>query len=252
MKSVKEINAIITKLVNEVKAYEEQGDKFTNEAKALYNSWRGTTSRFENREDDPEYIKYKKLHQDADAAYIKAAETNKIIVVWRFNLMHAKKAELLPVWVEVMKAYEGKQIGKARENEIREKLKSLGITGYFSKYAYSSPKISLSYLNGGYCYGSDYIELSGDYNITFWDNNNRFVMPDLSSFKFYGESTPYIENPKQYIKQLERAAAKARTAAAVYNKVLHDYNAAAIPGFRQIETYHDNPGSVAEYFRITK
>ena len=45
MKSVKEINAIITKLVNEVKAYEDQGSKLLDEAKALYNSWRGTTSR---------------------------------------------------------------------------------------------------------------------------------------------------------------------------------------------------------------
>lgn len=253
MKSVKEITAIISKLSNQAAALEKQGGAFLDQAKALFESWRGTQSRFADRETDPEYIKYKALHADADAAYIKAGELKKIIVVWKYNLMHAKKAELLPIWAGVMSEYQGKQIGVTREKEIREKLRAAGVSGYFSKYEYSSPKINLSYLDkNGNCYGSDYVELSGDYNISFFDDSNRFSMPDLSSFMFYGEKIGYIDNPKTYIKKLEKAAEKAKKAAAAYDSALNDYNAAAVPGFAQIDSYKSSPNSISQYFHITK
>lgn len=253
MKSVKEITSTISKLSKLVIECEKQGNDLTNQAKDLYNSWRGTDSIFANRDEDPEYIKYNELKDQAAAAYIKAGETKKIITVWQFNLLHAKKAELLPAWVEVMRAYEGKKIGAVREKEIREKLHAVGITGYFSKYAYSCPKICLSFLDSrGCCSSPDYVNLSGNYQIDFFDENGNFKMPDLSTFKFYGEGTPYIENPKSYIKNLEKLAARAKKAAAEYNKELHAYNAAAVPGFAQIETYNKEPASIAEYFKITK
>ena len=253
MKSVKEITAIISKLSNQAAALEKQGGEFLDHARELFNSWRGTESMFANRDEDPEYIKYKALHAAADNAYIKAGELKKIVTVWKYNLLHAKKAELLPIWAGVMNEYQGKQIGAIREKEIREKLKAAGVAGYFSKYAYSSPKISLSYLDkNGNCYGSDYVELSGDYNISFFDDNNKFLMPDLSSFKFYGENIGYIDNPKTYIKKLERAAEKAKKAAAIYDSALHEYNTAAIPGFTQIDYYKTSPDSIAKYFHITK
>lgn len=223
MKSVKEITAIISKLRNQVKELESKSDAL----------WRTS-------------------HDEATAAYQAAADLKKVIAVWCFNLLHAKKAELLPIWVKVMNEYQGKKIGEVKKKEIREKLKAFGVSGYFTKYEYSSPKIHLVFLDeNGYTHGtSDYIELTGDYNISWFDENNKFIMPDLTSFKFYGESTPYIENPKQYIKNLEKLAAKAKKAAAEYNKVLHDYNAAAVPGFNQIKTYNEEPRSIAEYFRI--
>lgn len=250
MKSVKEITAIISKLSNQAAALENQGSELLDKAKTLSNSWHG--SRFADTKNNPDFTRWQELHAAADNAYIKAGELKKIIIVWRYNLLHAKKAELLPIWAGVMNEYQGKQIGSIREKEIREKLKAAGVAGYFSKYAYSSPKISLSYLDkNGNCYGSDYVELSGDYNISFFDDNNKFLMPDLSSFKFYGENIGYIDNPKTYIKKLERAAEKAKKAAAAYDSALHEYNAAAIPGFAQIETYKKDPASIAEYFRIT-
>lgn len=249
MKTVKEIQAIISKLSKQVKELEDQGGAALDAAKKMTQSWK--SSRFADTFKNPEFEKWQELHNTADAAHIKADEISKVITVWRFNLLHAKKAELLPLWAGVLKEYEGKQIGAAREKEIREKLHALGIGGYFSKYEYSSPKINIAFLNAkGYCSGSDYIELTGDYNITFWDAANKFMMPDLSGFKFYGENTPYIENPKAYIKQLERLAAKAKKAAAEYDKVLRAYNAAAVPGFRRIDSYEDNPASIADYFRI--
>lgn len=250
MKSVKEISAIIHKLMKQATDAEKRGDNLLDEAKNVSNGWKGT--RFTDKKENPEFEKWQQLHVEADKAYTEAVELKKVITVWKFNLLHAKKAELLPVWVGVMKEYEGKQIGKAREQEIRDKLKAVGVYGYFSKYEYSCPKISLSYLNSGYCSGSDFVELSGNYQLSFFDENNRFKMPELESFKFFGESTPYIENPKQYVKQLERLADKARKAADEYDKKLHEYNAAAVPGFAQIATYNNDPHSVAQYFRINK
>lgn len=251
MKSVKEINAIIHKLVKEVNDLENQGSKLLDEAKTISANFHGT--RFAKVADDPEVEKWHAIHAAADNAYIKAGELKKIIVVWKFNLLHAKKAELLPIWAGVMREYEGKKIGAIREKEISDKLHNLGITGYFSKYAYSSPKINLSFLdNNGHCSYPDYIELTGNYQVAFFDNENKFKLPDLETFKFYGEGTPYIENPRQYIKQLEKLATKAKTTAAAYDKALHAYNAAAVPGFAQIDAWKDNPGSIAEYFRITR
>jgi len=251
MKSVKEITAIISKLSNQAAALENQGSELLDKAKILSNSWHG--SRFADTKNNPDFTRWQELHADADAAYIKAGELKKIIVVWRYNLMHAKKAELLPIWAGVLNEYQGKQIGAIREKEIREKLKAAGVAGHFSKYEYSSPKISLSFLDkNGNCYGIDYVELSGDYNISFFDDNNKFLMPDLESFKFWGENIGYIDNPKTYIKKLERAAEKAKKAAAVYDSALHEYNTAAIPGFTQIDYYKTSPDSIAKYFHITK
>ena len=253
MKTVKQINAIISKLQAEANDLENQAKNFSEQAKTLFNSWKGTQSRFANREDDPEYIRWKALNQAEDNAYIQAAEIRNIITVWRFNLLHAKKAELLPVWCEVMKPYEGKKIGEARKEEIRAKLKALGVAGYFSNYEYDTPKINLAYLdNNGYCFGGDYVELRGHYNTSFFDSDNKFVMPELDSFKFYGEGTPYIENPKQYIRNIRKLAEKAKKAAAAYDKELKAYNNAAIPGFAEIKTYNEYPDHVAKYFRIEK
>lgn len=251
MKSVKEITAIISKLSNQAAALENQGSELLDKAKTLSNSWQG--SRFADTKNTPDFTRWQELHAAADNAYIKAGELKKIVTVWKYNLSHAKKAELLPIWAGVMSEYQGKQIGAIREKEIREKLKAAGVAGYFSKYAYSSPKISLSYLDkNGNCYGSDYVELSGDYNISFFDDNNKFLMPCLDSFTFYGENIGYIDNPKTYIKKLERAAEKAKKAAAVYDSALHEYNTAAIPGFTQIDYYKTSPDSIAKDFHITK
>ena len=251
MKSVKEINAIISKLSNQAAALENQGSELLDKAKILSNSWHG--SRFADTKNNPDFTRWQELHAAADNAYIKAGELKKIIVVWRYNLMHAKKAELLPIWAGVMNEYQGKQIGETRKNEIREKLRNLGIAGYFSKYSYSSPKINIAFLDkNGFCSSCDYIELTGDYNIEFFDENNRFVIPDLSSFRFYGENTAYIENPKQYINKLTKLANKAKQAAAAYDKALSDYNSAAVPGFAQIDTYNTAPASIAGYFKINK
>ena len=250
MKSVKEITAIISKLSNQAAALENQGSELLDKAKILSNSWHG--SRFADTKINPDFATWQELHAAADNAYIKAGELKKIIVVWRYNLLHAKKAELLPIWAGVMSEYQGKQIGAIREKEIREKLRAAGVAGYFSKYDYHAPEINLAYLdNNGHCCGVDYLKLSGNYQISFYDSNNKFVMPDLESFKFWGENIGYIDNPKTYIKKLERAAEKAKKAAAVYDSALHEYNTAAIPGFAQIETYKKDPASIAEYFRIT-
>lgn len=247
MKSVKEISAIISKLSKQVKDLENQAKENLEKAKKLSHGFSGKWSNITN---DPDFTTWKALHDESDNAYIKAAEIEKIILVWKFNLLHAKKAELLPIWAGVMKEYQGKKIGEVREKEIRTKLHELGISGYFSNYEYSSPKINIAFLNNGYCCGSDYIELTGNYNIKFFDPDNKFVMPELESFKFYGENIGYIENPKQYIKNLEKLAKKAKSAAAVYDTALHEYNAAAVPGFNQIDTYKTAPASISEYFRI--
>lgn len=247
MKSVNEIKAIISKLHKQVEELENNGNRLLDRAKELSNNFTRKIM------DNPNFNEWKELHEKADNEYIKAHELKKVITVWNYNLLHAKKAELLPVWISVMKEYQGKKIGDVREKEIREKLKNLGVSGYFSKYDYHAPEINLSYLDkNGFCSGCDYVKLSGNYQINFFDNDNKFVMPDLESFKFYGENNGYIENPKQYIKQLEKLAKKAKAAAGVYDKALHEYNAAAVPGFAQIETYHNDPNSVEKYFRINK
>lgn len=249
MKTVKEINAIISKLSNQVKDLENQGSRLLDDAKEISKEFHG--SRFSDTKLNPAFEKWHELHDTADAAYIKAAELKEIITVWRYNLLHAKKAELLPVWVSVMNEYQGKKIGTVRENEIREKLRAFGVSGYFSKYEYHSPEINLSYLDkNGFCSGCDYIKLSGNYQINFFDHDSKFIMPELETFKFWGENIGYIENPKQYVKRLKKLAAKARAAAAEYNKALHEYNAAAVPGFAQIDTYKKDPASISEYFRI--
>ena len=239
MKTVEEIKKIIIKLTKQAKELEEQAEK-------MLDNWRDT------RSDAPDMDTWHETREAAETAYKKADELKKIVTVWKYNLMHAKKAELLPIWIKIMNEYQGKKIGAVREEEIRNKLHALGVSGYFSKYEYHSPKICLSFLNGGYCYGSDYIELTGNYNISFFDNDNKFLMPELESFKFQGENIGYIENPKQYIKQLEKTAARARKAAAAYDEIIHEYNAAAIPGFSQIDTYKEAPWSIAKYFKITK
>lgn len=254
MKSVKEIKAIIHKLNNQVKECEEHADIYLDNAKKISDSWCGT-SRFKDtdKDTDPEYLTWEAYHKNADDLYTKAAELKKIIAVWNFNLLHAKKAELLPIWAGVMSEYQGKKIGEVREKEIRTKLHNLGISGYFSNYEYSSPKINLSYLDkNGNCYGSDYIELRGDYNISFFNTDNKFVMPELGSFKFYGEDTPYIENPKGYIKKLEKLAATAKKAAAIYDKAITEYNNNAVPGFSRIDYYRESPDCINKYFRIDK
>lgn len=251
MKSIKEIVAIISKLSKQVSELENKAGEFLNAAKAISSEWTG--SRFTDKKLNPDFEKWSQLHDDADAAYIKAHELKKVITVWNFNLLFAKKAELLPVWISVMSEYQGKKIGAVREDEIRSKLRALGITGYFNKYEYSCPTINLALLdNNGYCSGCDYIKLSGNYNISFFDSDGKFKMPDLETFKFFGEKIGYIENPKQYIKQLEKAAEKAKKAAAEYDKVLREYNAAAIPGFSQIDSYKESPDSIARNFRINK
>jgi len=249
MKSVKEIQKIISRLSEQVKENENKGSRLFDEAKKLAETFSGKWKEITN---DPDFEKWKAISEESDKAYMQASEIEKVIVVWKFNLLHAKKAELLPIWANVMKEYEGKQIGETRKKEIHDKLKALGITGYFSKYEYSSPKISLSFLdNNGCCYGSDYIELTGNYSISFFDDNNKFVMPELSSFKFYGEDLPYIENPKKYIKQLTSQAEKVRKSAEAFDKVITEYNNAVIPGFRRIDCYKDTPNSISKYFRIT-
>lgn len=251
MKSVKEIKAVISKLSIQAEKLEREGSSLLDEAKAISNNWNG--SRFSDVKSYPDYEKWQELHVAADNAYVKAGEVKRVITVWKFNLLHAKKAELLPIWAEVMKDYEGKAIGPARDKEIHEKLKKLGITGYFSKSEYSSPKINLSFLdNRECCTYTDYIELTGNYEVKFFDDNGKFTMPDLSTFKFYGESTPYIDNPKAYIKSLLKLADKAKKAAAAYNAAHHEYNKAAIPGFNTIDEYKNGAGSIAEYFRIDK
>ena len=250
MKSVKEINAIIRKLDKQITELENKGGELLDNAKTISHDLKKTDFNDNNEN----FTTWKTLHNNADDLYKKAAELKKVVIVWNYNLLHAKKAELLPIWAGVMKEYQGKQIGRARDNEIREKLKALGVTGYISQYEYSSPKISLSYLDeNGYTHGlSSFVELTGDYNIKFFDLENKFNMPNLESFKFYGENIGYIDNPKQYINKLEKLANKAKSAAAVYNKALHDYNAAAVPGFAQIDYYKDSPASIAEYFRIKR
>ena len=249
MKSVKEINSIICKLNNQAVELDNTNKNLINQAVELSESWKGT-SRFKDRKNDVEFIKWEQLHTEADNAHKAAEEIRKIITVWRFNLSHAKKAELLPIWVEVMKEYEGKKIGEVREKEIREKLKSFGVSGYFSKYAYSSPKISLSFLDkSGCCSCCDYVELTGFHKLEFFDENGKFKMPELETFKFYGESTPYIENPKSYIKNLEKLAEKARKAAASYDKAISEYNNAAVPGFSRIDDYSKSAHEIT-HFRI--
>ena len=251
MKSVKEIEVIIKKLQIQVNELENQGSRFLDEAKIIGGSLTG--SRFFEKTNDPNFEKWQELHKKADDSYIKAGELSKIITVWKYNLMHAKKAELIPIWAGIMREYEGRKIGAVREREITDKMHAVGVAGYFSKYEYSSPKIHLAFLDkNGFCCGSDYIELTGDYNISFYDEAGKFKMPDVSKFYFYGENIGYIENPKQYVKSLERLANKAKKAAAAYDAALHQYNAAAVPGFAQIDTYKTSPNSIAEYFRITK
>lgn len=250
MKSVKEINAIIHKLNNQITELENKGGELLDNAKTISHDLK----KSDFNDNNENFTTWKTLHNNADEFYKKAAELRKVVIVWRFNLLHAKKAELLPIWAGVMKEYQGKQIGRARDNEIREKLKALGIAGYFSNYEYSSPKISLSYIDkDGYTYGlTGFVELTSDYNIKFFDLENKFYLPDLESFKFYGENIGYIDNPKQYIKKLEKLANKAKSTAAVYDTALHEYNAAAVPGFAQIDYYKESPASVAEYFRIAR
>ena len=152
MKTVKEINAIISKLSNQVKELEAEGSRLLNNAKEISKDFHG--SRFGDTKANPAFEKWQELHDAADLDYIKAAEIKEIITVWRYNLLHAKKAELLPVWISVMKEYQGKKIGDVREKEIREKLKTFGVSGYFSKYDYHAPEINLSYLDkNGFCSG---------------------------------------------------------------------------------------------------
>ena len=249
MKSAKEIQKIIKRLSEQAKENENKGSRLFDEAKKLAEAFSGKWKEITN---DPDFEKWKAITEESDKAYMQASEIEKIIVVWKFNLLHAKKAELLPIWCKVLSEYVGKQIGEVREKEIHDKLKALGIAGHFSKYEYSSPKINLSFLdNNGCCYGSDYIELTGNYNISFFDENNKFIMPELSSFRFYGEDIPYIENPKKYIKQLTKQAEKLKKEAGEFDRIITDYNAAVIPGFRRVDCYKDSPNSINKYFRIT-
>lgn len=236
MKTVKEIRNIITKLSNELSELDAKEKEITNKIHEIIGS-----VHFSMPQDKKEAVEA--LHIERDNLYKAEAMPSKLVKVWQYNLFLTIWAEFMPVFKAVMEKYQGKNIGEKTKEKIRNEFNAAGYSAYFYQ-EYSRTQIHVSTLDRRYDRFDFY-----SYNNPVWDDNGKFIMPDLDAFTFDGKTIGYIDNPKRYIKDIEKLAVKLHDAAGIYAEAMENYNKHAIKGARKVE-YQNSPKSTFEYFRV--
>lgn len=118
------------------------------------------------------------------------------------NIEESKKAiVLLPKVYELLKKYAGKKIGDKTKEKINNELKEK----YNCTYYISDNELTIIPHKNNYSYCVYYKYYIG-YQLSFWDNENKFVLPDLQEFKSYNKYIDFINNNinvDSYINDLE-------------------------------------------------
>lgn len=238
MKSVKEIKNIIRKLQETISSADKREKEISDEIRNIINSGKASGALSNEQREHLDSIE-----AERDELYQAEVMPQKLLKIWKYNLYFAFMVEFIPVFYEVMTKYQGKNIGEKTREKIRNEFNARGLSVYFYQ-DYSRTIIGASYLEEYYNRFEFYA-----YNAPLWDENNKLLLPALDGFKFEGQSIGYIENPKRYIKELEKLAEKLHTTAGLYAEAMKNYNRHAIPGTQKVE-YQNSPESTYSYFRV--
>lgn len=118
------------------------------------------------------------------------------------NIEESRKTiDLLPKVYEVLKKYVGKKIGDKTKEKINNELKEK----YNCTYYIYDNELIITPLKNNYSYYV-YYKYCVEYNLSFWDNECKFVLPDLQEFKFRNKYIDFINNNidvDSYINDLE-------------------------------------------------
>lgn len=121
------------------------------------------------------------------------------------NIDESKKAiDLLPKVYDELKKYVGKKIGVKTREKINNKLKEK----YNCTYYIYNNELTITPLKNNYSYGVHYKYYIGyiGYKLSFFDNECKFVIPELQEFKFNNKYIDFIKNNinvDSYINDLE-------------------------------------------------
>lgn len=133
---------------------------------------------------------------------------------------------VLPVIIEILNRYNGKQYGEKTAEKMRNELKSAtGCTFYIQKESYARDKISFAMLDSnGCCYGSDYVNICPkNYETKILENNTingALSFDDFTSYDF----KPFIDNESEHVKQIMKAFKDAETAREKAKNAIEKYN----------------------------
>lgn len=170
------------------------------------------------------------LYNQLKEAQARRLYLEKVSAILRNNYRRALAAEVLPVFLEILSKYNGKQAGeKTRDKISDEVLVASNCFVYFSQqYDRTTVTISQRTAQG---YGGENVELFG-YGAPLTDDNNKITAQPVEAFTCY--LCEYIADPTAAIIQMQELEARADKLRQELRETVSQFNALAVEGIRQL------------------
>lgn len=159
-------------------------------------------------------------------------KSEKIGAVLRHNYRAVLAAQVLPVFVEILKKYGGRKAGEKTAEKISGEMRSAcGCSVRFDRCIHNNSFSSEIYesTNGGYrrgesftIYGENGLELIDEENVI----NGKLAADDLLT-----NVGDYIENPAARVDEIAEAERRVEEARKTYNETIETYNALIVDGY---------------------
>ena len=163
------------------------------------------------------------------------ARLENIALILRHNYRVALAARVLPVFVEILKKYNGKKAGeKTREKMRDEMMTACGCSVWFERSILSrkSEKADISEIIAD-SWGGASIGIYTKNCACIIDEENT-INGTLTADDLRMYTGEYIDDPEKRVDEIEQAAAEVKRIAAEYNAAADAYNALTVDGFEHI------------------
>lgn len=162
------------------------------------------------------------------------AKLEKIALILRHNYRAIMAAQVLPVFVEILKKYDCKKAGEKTREKIAEEMRtSCGCSLWFERN-YNSQKSEVAHI----CERFDGWRLGEELNINtksraaIIDEENT-INGKLTADDLRADVGEYIENPAARVEEIAEAERRVEEARKTHNATIDAYNALIVDGYNR-------------------
>lgn len=177
-----------------------------------------------------------RIMREWDEIEKEVARLEKIAFILRHNYRAIMAAQVLPVFVEILKKYDGKKAGEKTREKIAEEMRTACGCSLWFERNYNSQKSEAAHI----CERFDGWRLGEEFNINtksraaIIDEENT-INGKLTAEDLRANVGEYIEDPAARVEAIAEADRRAEEAKKAYNEAIEARNALIVDGYKRAE-----------------
>ena len=227
MKNYKEILAEITAVRAEIASAEEEAKNLRNERKAFVDEFFAeNTTRLAAVKAAKLETKYQELGNRIVEAEQRAENFRVLVKVLNANAETSLYAETIPTVLEVVGKYAGKRVGEKTAQKIRNEIAEKTGVRFSYNWDYTTRwHLTIDELRT--------ITIYFAVGCGMWDSEGK--LNHITEDMLLKPTSDYVENPTEYIEEMNTAAEEIRAKLNALNKLIDRYNEKAVGEIEHFE-----------------